>query len=84
MEAELDRLDLTLRIPGLSVRRRRDIQAEIDLSVEAYNYLREAASCSFQQLIQQRESFGFRGHELIHRCYPIPDLLLPPEALDEV
>ena len=84
MESELDRLDLTLRLPGLSAQRRRDIEAEMDLSVDAYNHLREAASCSFGQLIAQRESFGFRGHELVRRCYPIPDLLLPPDTLEEL
>jgi len=84
MEGELDRLDLTQRLPGLSARRRRDLQCEIDLSVDAYNYLREAASCSFRQLIQQRESFGFRGHELVHRCYHIPELLLPPDTFEEI
>ncbi len=83
METELGRLDLTLQLPGLSARLRSEIQAEIDLSVDAYNHLREAACNAYRQLISQRESFGFRGHEMVRRCYPIPDLLLLPDAVEE-
>lgn len=82
LEQELDRMEFTLQIPGLSHDIQQNIELEMDLSVDAYNHLREAASDAYQQLVYQRESCGFRGHEVLERCYPIPDLLLPGDMID--
>jgi len=82
LEQELDRMDLTLQIPSLSGEIRQNLELEMDLSVDAYNHLREAASDAYQQLVYQRESCGFRGHEVLQRCYPIPDLRLPGDLED--
>ena len=60
------------------------LQAEIDLSVNACNHLREAACNAYRQLICQRESFGFRAHDMLRRRYPIPDLLLPPDTFEDI
>jgi hypothetical protein len=77
LEEEIDRLELMLYLPGLSVTIRQNISMEIDLSTDAFNHLHDAATDAYRQLICQRECFGFRGHELIQRCFPIPDLRLP-------
>lgn len=82
LEQELDQMERTLQIPGLSSEIQQNIELEMDLSVDAYNHLREAASDAFQQLVYQRESCGFKGHEVLQRCYPIPDLLLPGDFTD--
>jgi len=79
---ELDRMELTIYIPGISTEMCQEIQTEIDVSVDAYNHLREAAAYAYRQLILLRESCGFRGHELVQRCYPIPDLRFPTTYLD--
>ncbi len=82
LEQEIDRLEVTLYVPGLSVEVRHDIQEEVDLSTDTYNQLREAAAATYSQLIHQRESCGFRSHDLVERCYPIPELLSAPAAAE--
>ena len=82
LERELDRIELTLQLPGLPHGMRQNIELEMDLTVDAYNHLREAATDAYQQLVYQRESCGFRAHEVLQRCYPIPDLLLPGDMID--
>jgi hypothetical protein len=82
LERELDRMSLTLHLPGLSLEVREDIRAEMDLSISEYNHLRQAAAEAYRQLIHQRESCGFRGHELVQQCFPIPDLLLTSDVPD--
>ncbi len=82
LEQELDRMELTIFIPGISAEMLQEIQTEIDLSVDAYNHLREAAAYAYRQLILLREACGFRGHEMVQRCYPIPELRFPTTYLD--
>ncbi|MCC6749744.1 MAG: hypothetical protein IT371_18910 [Deltaproteobacteria bacterium] len=74
LEKDLDRLDQTLFLPGLSELTREELLDEMDLGVAAYNHLREAAAGAYRQLIVQREACGFRHHEVVRRCYAIPEL----------
>ncbi len=71
---ELDGLDQMLFVPGLPDGARQELLAEMDLAVGAYNHLRDAASESYRLLVLQRESCGFRNHQVLRLCYPIPEL----------
>jgi hypothetical protein len=71
---EIDRLELTLFIPGLSAELGRNVRHELDLATAAFNALHDAALCTYQQLICQRERCGFRDHKVIESCFRIPDL----------
>jgi hypothetical protein len=71
---ELERLDQILFVPGLPEQIRRDVLADMDLSVGTYNHLRDAASEVYRQLVLQRECCGFRSHAVLRECYPIPEL----------
>jgi hypothetical protein len=82
LERDIDRLEVTLYVPGLSVEVRRGVQEEVDLSTDTYNQIREAAAATYSQLIHQRESCGFRSHDLVERCYPIPDVIFPPAPVE--
>ena len=81
LEAELDQLDQRSRSDTLSDEARGGLTSELELAVEAYNLLRECAERTLQQLVLERESCGFRGHEVLERCYPIPDPVLTPELV---
>ncbi len=82
LEQEIDRLEVACFIPGLSSAMQQDLLAEMDLLIEGYNHLREAATNLFRYLINQRESCGFRGHELIQRCFSIPEYRLRSDITD--
>jgi predicted nuclease with TOPRIM domain len=69
LEHELERLDEGYRLPNLPSEVRAELRAEIELSVGAYNHLRSAAEAVFRQLVLERERCGFRGHEVLERCY---------------
>jgi len=84
LDGELDRFELLHWLPGLSSEARHDIQLDIDLSTDAYNNLREAAACAFRQLVHHRERCGFHSHELLRRCYSIPEMRLPVDFSEEV
>jgi len=71
---EIDRLELTLFIPGLTADVRRSVRVELALATQAFHALHAAASCTYQQLICQRERCGFRDHQLVESCFRIPDL----------
>jgi hypothetical protein len=83
LERELDRLQLTLDNPTQLPQVLKETQTEMDLLIDEYNHLREAAANNLRRLIHLRESCGFRQHDLLQRCFPIPELLLPslPETL---
>jgi hypothetical protein len=81
LEAELDELDRRSRSDELCEEARAGLTGELELAVDSYNHLREAADCALRQLVLERESCGFRGHEVLARCYPIPDLVITPELV---
>ncbi len=81
LEAELDELDRRSRSDGLAEETRAGLCGELDLAIDAFNHLREAADCALRQLVLERESCGFRRHEVLERCYPIPDLVLTPDLV---
>jgi hypothetical protein len=83
---ELDRLEIALCLPGIPHAFRTGVEVELDISTDAFNHLREAAAGAYRQLIHQRECCGFRGHAVVERCYPIPELRLPltPEPYEFV
>jgi hypothetical protein len=81
LETELDELDQRCHGDGLAEAIRGGLSAELELAVDAYNLLRESAERTLQQLVLERESCGFRGHEVLERCYPLPDPVLTPELV---
>jgi len=84
LEQDLERVDLTLGLPGIDPDAAAGLQHELDLAIEAYNHVREAAASCYHRLILQREALGFRVHDAVERCYPIPDMILPPEEYEEL
>lgn len=83
LEIEIDRLECTLTTSEINIELRQEVMAEIEINVESYNHIREAATSTCSHLIQLREGCGFRGHEMIHRCYRIPAQRLPSYVLQQ-
>ncbi|MCB9557571.1 MAG: hypothetical protein H6707_15795 [Deltaproteobacteria bacterium] len=77
INSDLDHLDEMLFVPDLPDEVRRGLLAEMDIAVGAYNHLRDATTESYRQLILLRECCGFRNHDVVRRCFPIPELHEP-------
>lgn len=83
LASEVDRLELTLFIPGLPSAVQRNVRHELDLATDAFRALHDAAECTYEQLIRQRERCGFTDHRIVARCHSIPSLptVLEPDLL---
>jgi len=55
-----------------TLKKKRSIHEEINLSIERFNALRQKAQLQYYYLIVTREALGLRRHEMIQEIYRIP------------
>ncbi|KQC08539.1 MAG: hypothetical protein APR62_04595 [Smithella sp. SDB] len=55
-----------------TLKKKRSIHEEINLSIEHFNALRQKAQLQYYYLIVTREALGLRRHEMIQEIYRIP------------